>query len=258
VIGAAQDTWFMLGRQTRNLRRQPVWIAIMIVEPLVWITLYGQLFRRIVELPGFGTDSYIQFLTPGIVVMAAFFSASWSGWATLTDLDRGVIDRFLATPVSRASIVVSEVVRSGIIGMAKALILLAVALTLGARVSAGPAGWVVLLLAAALVSSVFSGVSHGIALIVRNEDTLIAVVSFYALPLTFLSSTLIAEELMPAWMQWASRFNPVNWAVEAARQAMVADTDWAAVAVWLGLLLGATAVTCAFATWAFQAYRRTL
>jgi ABC-2 type transport system permease protein len=190
--------------------------------------------------------------------MAAFFSASWSGWATLTDLDRGVIDRFLATPVSRASIVVSQVVRSGIIGMAKALILLAVALTLGARVSAGPAGWVVLLLAAALVSSVFSGVSHGIALIVRNEDTLIAVVSFYALPLTFLSSTLIAEELMPAWMQWASRFNPVNWAVEAARQAMVADTDWAAVAVWLGLLLGATAVTCAFATWAFQAYRRTL
>jgi len=118
VIGAAQDTWFMLGRQARNLRRQPVWIAIMIVEPLVWITLYGQLFRRIVELPGFGTDSYIQFLTPGIVVMAAFFSASWSGWATLTDLDRGVIDRFLATPVSRASIVVSQVVRSGIIGIA--------------------------------------------------------------------------------------------------------------------------------------------
>lgn len=258
MIGATQDTWFMLGRQARNLVRQPVWIAIMIVEPLVWITLYGQLFRRIIELPGFGSDSYIQFLTPGIVVMAAFFTASWSGWATLTDLDRGVIDRFLATPVSRASIVVSQVVRSGIIGVAKALILLAVALALGARVTAGLAGWVVLLLAAALVSGVFSGISHGIALIVRNEDTLIAVVSFYALPLTFLSSTLIAKELMPPWMRFASNFNPVNWAVEAARGAMVQDTDWALVAGWLGLLLGATAATCAFATWAFQLYRRTL
>ena len=63
---------------------------------------------------------------------------------------------------------------------------------------------------------------------------------------------------MPGWMQWAARFNPVNWAVEAARQAMRPDSDWAAVAVWLTLLLAATAATCAFATWAFRAYRRTL
>lgn len=258
MIGATLDTWFMLGRQARNLIRQPIWITIMIVEPLVWITLFGQLFRRVVELPGFETDSYIQFLTPGIVVMASFFSASWSGWATLTDLDRGVIERFLATPVSRASIVLSQVLRSAIIGAAKALLLLAVALVLGARVTAGVPGWIVLLVAAALIASVFSGISHGIALIVRNEDTLIAVVSFFALPLTFFSTTLIAESLMPAWMQWAARFNPVNWAVEAARQVMRPDTDWGPVGVWLVLLLAGTAATCAFATWAFGVYRRTL
>ena len=258
MIAAAFDIWFMLGRQARNLVRQPVWIGIMIVEPLVWITLFGQLFRRIVELPGFETGSYIQFLTPGIIVMASFFSASWSGWATITDLDRGVIERFLATPVSRASIVVSQVLRSAIIGAAKALLLLLVALALGARVTAGPAGWLVLFVAAALIASVFSGVSHGIALIVRNEDTLIAVVSFFSLPLTFFSTSLINEELMPAWMQWASRFNPVNWAVRAAREVMSSDTDWGVVSVWLALLLAATALTCAFATWAFRAYQRTL
>ena len=144
------DTWAMLGRQGRALVRQLIWIAILIVEPIVWITLFRQLFRRVIELPGFETDSYIQFLTPGIVVMAAFFSASWSGWNMLTDLDRGVLERFLATRVSRLAIVVSQVLRSSIIGVAKALLLIAVAHALGARVTAGLAGWLILLLAAAL------------------------------------------------------------------------------------------------------------
>ena len=186
----------MLVRQGRALVRQPIWIAILIVEPIVWITLFSQLFRRIIELPGFETGSYIQFLTPGIVVMAAFFSASWSGWNMLTDLDRGVLERFLATRVSRLAIVVSQVLRSSIIGVAKALLLIGVAHALGARVTAGLAGWLVLLLAAALISSVFSGISHAIALVVRSQDTLIASVSFFALPLTFFSTSLIAQDLM--------------------------------------------------------------
>lgn len=258
LTGSVSDSWYMLGRQARNLIRQPIWITIMIVEPIVWITLFGQLFRRLTELPGFETDSYIQFLTPGVVVMASFFSASWSGWNTLTDLDRGVIERFLATPVSRLSIITSQVFRSGIIGAVKAVLILLIALFLGASVSAGAAGWLVLIAVAALIAGVFSGLSHGIALIVRKEETLVAAVSFFALPLTFLSASLIAEELMPGWMQWAARFNPVNWAVQAAREVMSPSVDWGAVGLWMLLLVAASVLTCAFATWTFRVYRRTL
>ncbi|MCY4088189.1 MAG: ABC transporter permease [Actinomycetia bacterium] len=254
----ALDTWAMLGRQGRALMRQPIWIAILIVEPIVWITLFSQLFRRIVELPGFETDSYIQFLTPGIVVMAAFFSASWSGWNMLMDHDRGVLERFLATRVSRFAIVVSQVLRSSIIGVIKALLLVGIAHALGARVTAGFAGWLVLLLAAALISSVFAGISHTIALVVRSQDTLVAFVSFYALPLTFFSTSLIAEELMPVWMQWAARFNPVNWAVMAARETMSTTTDWSAIGFWLGLLVAGSVATALLATHAFRSYQRTL
>ncbi len=248
----------MLVRQGRALVRQPIWVAILIVEPIVWITLFSQLFRRIIELPGFETGSYIQFLTPGIVVMAAFFSASWSGWNMLTDLDRGVLERFLATRVSRLAIVVSQVLRSSIIGVAKALLLIGVAHALGARVTAGLAGWLVLLLAAALISSVFSGISHAIALVVRSQDTLIASVSFFALPLTFFSTSLIAQDLMPGWMQWAARFNPVNWAVLAARETMSETTDWSAIGLWLSLLVAGSIGTSLLATYAFRSYQRTL
>ena len=110
---AIRHTGFMMIRQARNLQREPIWIVMMIIQPMVWLLLYGQLFRRLPNLgPGFGTSEYIEFLTPGIVVMNAFFGGTWAGMAMITDLDRNVIERFLATPVSRISLVLSQLVRA--------------------------------------------------------------------------------------------------------------------------------------------------
>ena len=75
MIHAIADTYFMTHRHFRNLLRQPAWILISLVQPVVWLLLYGALFRKIVEIPGFGAGSYIDFLTPGIVVMTCLFSA---------------------------------------------------------------------------------------------------------------------------------------------------------------------------------------
>ncbi len=87
---------------------------------------------------------------------------------------------------------------------------------------------------------------------------MIALANFIALPLMFLSAILIAPELMPGWMQAAARFNPVHWAVVAAREAVETETDWASVGIHIALLAGFAGASAAFATWAFRAYRRTL
>jgi ABC-2 type transport system permease protein len=258
VTATAAHTWFMLGRQVRNLLRQPIWIFIILIQPLFWLLLYSQLFRRITELPGFGATSYIEFLTPGIVIMTAFFSALWSGMAMINDLDRGVIERFLATPAKRSSLVLSQVARSAITACIQTVIILGIGFLMGARVHAGVLGWLVVLLAGALVAACFAGISHGLALLTRREETMIAVSNFLGLPLMFLSSTLIAFALMPGWMQWAARFNPVQWGVVAARQVVGGSTDWAAVGSHLAYLVVVAAATSTFATWAFRAYRRTL
>ena len=123
---------------------------------------------------------------------------------------------------------------------------------------ASVAGWVVILLAAFLASSSFSGISHGLALLTRREETMIAVSNFIGLPLLFVSTALIAQELMPNWMQWAARFNPVQWGIVSSREVMLPGTDWSAAWLHLVYLAAATVVTTAFATWAFRAYRRTL
>ena len=103
----AAHTWWMVGRQLRNLMREPIWIALLLIQPMIWLLLYGQLFSRVPTLRG-GAGSYIEFLLPGIVVMNAFFGGTWAGMAMITDLDRHVVDRFLAAPASRLSIVLSQ------------------------------------------------------------------------------------------------------------------------------------------------------
>jgi len=257
-VKAARDTWYMIGRQARNLLREPIWIAILLVQPMVWLLLYGQLFKNVTRLGGFGTDSYITFLAPAIVVMNAFFSASWSGMSMVFDIERKFVERFLATPASRLSIVLSQIVRSAVTAAIQGVIILVVAAALGVRVHSGFAGWVVILLVAMLVNAAFAGFSQGIALLVRRESTVIALANFISLPLLFLSSTLLAETQMPHWMRVLSDFNPVNWGVRASRGVVLPGTDWGSVGEHLGYLFALSVVTAAFANWTFRVYKRSL
>ena len=99
---------YMMQRHLLNLWRQPIWIAVTLVQPIVWLLLYGALFKNVTRIPGFHTRSYIQFLTPGIVIMSALFSAGWSGMAVIDDIDKGILDRFLVSPVKRGSLIVGR------------------------------------------------------------------------------------------------------------------------------------------------------
>jgi ABC-2 type transport system permease protein len=252
-----RQTGWMVVRQARNLMREPIWIAMMVIQPLVWLLLYGQLFSRVGQLRG-GASSYIEFLTPGIVCMNAFFGGSWSGMAMITDLNRHVIDRFLAAPASRFAIVFSQVVRAGITAMLQALLLLVVGLALGVRVHGGALGWLVVFAATALLAAAFAGFSHGVALLVRKEASMIATANFVGLPLMFISAILIPTKSMPPWIRELSRFNPVNWGVEASRNAIVTGDHWGPTGIYLLLLVAATAATSLFATWCFRAYQRSI
>ena len=254
---ALGHTWFLVARQVRNLMREPIWIALLLIQPMIWLLLYGQLFSRVPALRG-DASTYIEFLTPGIVVMNAFFGGTWAGMSMITDLDRHVVDRFLASPASRFSIVMSHVIRSGLVATIQAIILLVVGYALGVRVHSGFAGWLIVLAAAALLAMVFAGFSNAVALLVRKEASMIATANFISLPLMFLSTILITQRVMPDWMQTASKFNPVNWAVRASRDAVVVGGNWGSVFAHLGFLVAATAATAAFATWTFRAYQRSL
>lgn len=253
----AKHTWFMIVRQARNLMREPIWIALMVIQPMIWLILFGQLEKN-VGAQGQSAGSYVEFLTPGIVCMNAFFGGMWAGMAMINDLDRHVVDRFLAAPASRLAIVLSQVIRAGITAILQALILLVVGLALGVRVHGGLAGWLVVFAASFLLAMVFAGFSNGIALLLRREASMIATANFVGMPLMFLSSILVAAALMPGWIRGIARFNPVEWGVGAARNAVVVGGGWGSAGGHLALLLAATAATSLFATWCFRAYQRSI
>ncbi len=249
------DSLHLLLRHIRTTIRIPIWVAVTLVQPVIWLTLYGQLFRRVVEIPGFGSGSYIQFLTPGVVVMTALFGSAWSGMGIIEDLTDGVMDRMLATPVSRAALIFARVPHAALTVAAQSCIILLFGMLLGARIAGGIPGFMAILVLGALLGCGFSALSNGLALITRREETLIAVINFFGLPLTFLSTAFMVSELMPGWLRVLSRANPVNWAVDASRDAMLGK-DWGYV--WMaGLMLaGFTLFSVGLATQAFRAYRR--
>ena len=211
------------------------------------------------QLGGFGTGSYITFLAPAIVVMNAFFGATWSGMSMIDDLDHKVVERFLATPASRFAIVLSQIVRSALTAAIQALVILLVSLALGVRIHTGVLGWLVIILAAILVNSAFAGISQAIALLTRREATMIAVANFIGLPLLFLSTTMIARAQMPGWMQTVARASTRSTGASRPRARSCCRARHGAPSASTSLLLLAlTAVTAAWATWTFRAYQRSL
>jgi ABC-2 type transport system permease protein len=92
----------------------------------------------------------------------------------------------------------------------------------------------------------------------RQRESVIGAVTFVQLPLTFLSAALMAPGLLPGWIRTVARFNPVNWAVEAARSAAMQTIDWGLVAGRIGLLVALLLASAALATRAFGRYQRSL
>ena len=253
-----RQTLYMTARHLRELWRQPWFVAVTLVQPVIWLLLFGALFKKVVEIPGFHGSSYIAFLAPGVVVMTAMFNSAWSGMALIEDLNRGVTARFLVSPVRRDALIAGRLVKEAVVVVIQSGIIVALALIVGATFPGGVAGVAVLFAVSALLGAAFGGLSNGFALIMRQEEALIGAVQFIVLPLTFLSATFLETNLMPKWIRHVSDFNPVNWAVLAGRSATSSSPDWGFVASRVGFLVAVLALCLVFATRAFKSYQRSV
>ncbi|WP_433375758.1 ABC transporter permease [Actinoplanes sp. CA-142083] len=247
----------LTGRSLRTLSRQPAYLMFTLVQPLVWLLLFGQLFRRVAELPGFG-GNYLDYLTPGVVVMTAMMSAGWSGTAIVQDMERGVMDRTLTSPIRRSALVTAGLTHQALVTVVQSLIMFGAGLAAGARYPGGAPGLLVMLACAVLIATIFAGLSNAIALLVHQQEALIAVSQFLVLPLAFLSSIMIAPALMPDWVAQAARFNPVDWAAVASREALSTTPDWGLVLNRVALLTALALLMAWLAARAYRTHQRSL
>jgi len=248
-----RQSWALLtGRYLRQLYRQPAVIGITLTQPVIWLLLFGALFKKVAEIPGFGGGNYITYLTPGVVIMTALFSSSWSGMSFIEDMDTGVMDRFLTAPVHRGALIVSSLAYQAVTTVVQSAIIIAIGWGIGAGFPGGAGGIAALIGVSVLIALAMAGLSDGLALLVPQRETLIAASTTLVLPLTFLSGAFLSLAIVPGWIAGIARFNPVNWAASAGREAIAAHPPWGTVAAYAGFLAIALVVTAALSTRAFR------
>ncbi|HET7387448.1 MAG TPA: ABC transporter permease [Nocardioidaceae bacterium] len=250
---------YLTGRSLRAFARQPVFVLITLIQPMFWLLLFGKLFESVVRIPGFHAGgSFMDYLAPGVVMMTALFSAMWAGTVYIDDMNRGVMDRLLASPVRRGAMVNGTLAYQSTTSIIQTAVVLLVALAAGGRFHGGAVGVLITLVAAILLTVICAALSNAIALMARQQEALIGISQFLSLPATFLSSAVMDPSLAPHWIQVVARYNPLDWAVVASRETLLGSPDWGAVWPRLVALTVLAVVMAGVATRTFRAYQRSL
>lgn len=211
----AQRTW-------KKTWRRPVALTFSLVQPLMWLVLFGFLFDRyrVVDLPP--GARYLDFLLPGVCGMTALFGASQSGIELIRDLQTGFLARLLWTPAPRALLLVGKIGADVVRLLAQATVVLLLGAALGARIEAPRLGsGAVALAALALFGIAFASVSVCVASVARSPEGMAAFVHVVNAPMLFTSTALVPSRQMPPALEAVARHNPLSLAVDAGRAAVL-------------------------------------
>ena len=185
------DTWYITLRDLRARIRMPVFIFMTLFQPILWLVLFTQIFKSLGGMLGPGGSSYLQFFAPGVLVMMALFGSAFAGFGMLMDMDTGVLSKMLATPVTRVSIITGRVLASTIVILIQALIIVIVSLIMGVHIATGVPGVLFVFFLIALLGLGFAAFSNGLALLLKRQETVMAVTNLLTMPLMFLSSMMM-------------------------------------------------------------------
>jgi ABC-2 type transport system permease protein len=217
------DSWYQTLRDLRTRLRMPVFIFMSLFQPIVWLLLFPQVFKSLSEFVG---GDYLQVITPGVVVMTVLFGSAWSGMSMLQDIDMGILSKMLATPVTRASIIMGRVIGAMVILVIQALLIFTLAVILGVDLATGVPGMLLSIALISLLGLGFAAFSNGLALLFRRIEPLMAVINFIALPTVFLSSAFMPPEFLPSWLDTVRQFNPVDYGVVGVRSLVIDGYVW--------------------------------
>ena len=220
------DTGYLFVRYMKKLIRNPILLFFSLVQPIIFLVLFTQLFERFANVPGFPAESYLIFATPGILLQNAFGSALQSGNSIVSDIDSGYLQKMLVTPVSRYAILLGRLTSDAFRVLIQSTIIMILAFLLGARPVTGLLGVLLMLLTIAFFGLAWSGISLAIGLKTKSSETVFAFGSFLTFPLLFMSTSLTPLEFMPDWIKTVSMFNPISYTVDAVRVLMINGFVW--------------------------------
>jgi ABC-2 type transport system permease protein len=225
----SQETLALTRRLFVQLQRRPSTLVAGVLQPLIWLVLFGALFAKAPAglLPG--GISYGRFLGAGVIVFTAFSAALNAGLPLMFDREFGVLNRLLVAPLrSRSSIVFASVLYITTLSLVQSLAIMGTAALLGYGWPGG-AGLLLVLVTLLLLVFAVTALSLGLAFALPGHIELIAVIFVANLPLLFASTALAPLSFMPAWLGWLAALNPLTFAIEPIRAAYAGQVSLTAV-----------------------------
>jgi ABC-2 type transport system permease protein len=242
-----QETLALTKRLFIQLQRRPSTLIAGIIQPLMWLILFGALFQNAPQgLFGNGL-SYGQFLGAGVIVFTAFAGALNAGLPVMFDREFGFLNRLLVAPLaSRFSIVAASAIYIIALSLIQAVAIVAASAFLGAGLP-NPVGLGIIALIVFLLVVGVTALSLGLAFALPGHIELIAVIFVTNLPLLFASTALAPLSFMPGWLQVVASLNPLSYAIEPIRYlylhsdwslgSIVMQTPWASISFGGALLV---------------------
>lgn len=239
-----QETLALTRRLFIQLQRRPSTLVAGIVQPLMWLILFGALFKNVPEGMFGVSQSYGQFLCAGVIVFTAFSGALNAGLPVMFDREFGFLNRLLVAPLaSRFSIVLASALFITTLSLIQTVVIMSVSYFLGAGLPAPLGLGVVALIVLLLVLGV-TALSLGLTFALPGHIELLAVIFVTNLPLLFASTALVPLSFMPAWLQVVASLNPLSFAIEPIRY-LYLHPNWTFSSIvmqapWGSVSLGAT------------------
>jgi ABC transporter DrrB family efflux protein len=203
------------GRNLRRLVRVPTLIAFGTVQPVMFVLLFTYAFGGAVHPPG--VDRYVDYLLPGVFVLAIAFGASRTGVAIADDLATGMIDRFRALPMAPSAVLAGRTAADAVRNLFVLGLMTGVGAAIGFRFHAGPAAALATIVLALPVGVAFCWINALVGLLVRDAESAGLAGLLAVIPLIFTSSTFVPVATMPGWLQAFAKVNPITVTVDAMR-----------------------------------------
>lgn len=239
-----RSSFIVFRRQLRMNLRNPAWVIIGMLQPVLYLLLFGPLLKPIVQAQLGGGNEY-TFFVPGLLVQLGIFGAFFAGFSLIGEWREGVIEAERVTPAPRTALLVGRLMRDLLQLLVQAIILVLLGWAMGMSASIGGVALGIGL--TLLIGGACAASSNALALSTKSEEVMAPVINMVMMPVLLLSGILLPMTLGPKWLEKASDFMPIKHIVDAVRNSFASDvatsslfwgTAWALVLFALSLWWG--------------------
>jgi len=254
---AVRDSATMLRRELRHMRRYPSMTLMIIAMPVIFLLLFVYVFGGTMGAgigggPGAGRAVYVNFVTPGILLITVAGGATSTAVSVAMDMTEGIVARFRTMAISRASVLTGHVTGAVIQALLSVGVVIGVAYLAGFRPTAGAAGWLATIGVLALFIVGITWLAVALGLISKTAEGA-SNVPMPLLILPFLGSGFVPTASMPAGLRWFAEYQPFTPVINATRDLLFGHPAGNSVIIAIAWGAGITLVSY---VWAVRLFRR--